>query len=121
MMSLTASMENYLKAICILKRNCETVRCVDIAHKMGVSLPSVSRAVKELSKMKHLTRESDGSISLTSSGERIAEEICERHTFFTEKLIDAGVDPATASKEACRIEHSVSEESFRKLRNAIKR
>ena len=46
MMSLTASMENYLKAICILKRNCETVRCVDIAHEMGVSLPSVSRAVE---------------------------------------------------------------------------
>ncbi len=120
-MLLTASMENYLKAVYLLKRSCETVRCVDIARRMGVSLPSVSRAVKELSKRKHLTRGPDGSISLTASGERIAEALCERHTFFTETLIEAGVDPQTASKEACRMEHGVSEASFRKLREAAKR
>ena len=96
------------------------VRCIHIAERMDVTLPSVSRAVKELEKMGHVSRDEDGSVALTSSGERIAAEIYERHCFFTQQLIAAGVDPETAAKEACRMEHGVSEESFQKLREAAK-
>ena len=94
------------------------VRCSDIAERMDVTLPSVSRAVKELEKMGHVSRDEDGSVALTPSGERIAAEIYERHCFFTRRLIAAGVDPETAAKEACHMEHGVSEESFQKLKEA---
>ena len=96
------------------------VRCIDIAERMDVTLPSVSRAVKELEKMGYLTRDEDGSVTLTPSGERIATEIYERHRFFTQRLIAAGVDPETAAKEACHMDHGVSEESFQKLREEQK-
>ena len=73
---------------------------------------------KELEKMGHVSRDEDGSVTLTPSGERIAAEIYERHRFFTQRLIAAGVDPETAAKEACHMEHGVSEESFQKLKEA---
>ena len=117
-MPLTSSLENYLKAVFTLRQARKRVRCIDIAERMNVTLPSVSRAVKELEKMGHLTRDEDGSVTLTPSGERIAAEIYERHRFFTRRLIAAGVDPETAAKEACHMEHGVSEESFQKLKEA---
>ena len=117
-MPLTPSMENYLKAVFTLRQAYERVRCSDIAERMDVTLPSVSRAVKELEKMGHVSRDEDGSVALTPSGERIAAEIYERHCFFTRRLIAAGVDPETAAKEACHMEHGVSEESFQKLKEA---
>ena len=119
-MVLTSSMENYLKAVFTLRQAHKRVRCIHIAERMDVTLPSVSRAVKELEKMGHVSRDEDGSVTLTPSGERIAAEIYERHRFFTQQLIAAGVYPETAAKEACRMEHGVSEESFQKLREAAK-
>lgn len=88
---------------------------------MDVTLPSVSRAVKELEKMGHVSRDEDGFVTLTPSGERIAAEIYERHRFFTQRLIAAGVDPETAAKEACHMEHGVSENSFEKLKQSMER
>ena len=117
-MPLTSSLENYLKAVFTLRQAYESVRCSDIAERMDVTLPSVSRAVKELEKMGHVSRDEDGSVTLTPSGERIAAEIYERHRFFTQRLIAAGVNPETAAKEACHMEHGVSEESFQKLKEA---
>lgn len=120
-MVLTSSMENYLKAVFTLRQAYERVRCSDIAERMDVTLPSVSRAVKELEKMGHVSRDEDGSVTLTPSGERIAAEIYERHRFFTQRLIAAGVDPETAAKEACHMEHGVSENSFEKLKQSMER
>ena len=111
-MVLTSSMENYLKAVFTLRQTHGRVRCIHIAERMDVTLPSVSRAVKELEKMGHVSRDEDGSVTLTPSGERIAAEIYERHRFFTQRLIAAGVDPETAAKEACHMEHGVSENSY---------
>lgn len=118
-MALTASMENYLKVICKLAQKHGTVHCMDIAREMSVTLPSVSRAVKELAKMQHIIRGIDGSVCLTASGEKITAEICERHLFFTEQLIAAGVDPKTAAHDACGIEHVISAESFQKLKKTL--
>ena len=78
-MVLTSSMENYLKAVFTLRQTHGRVRCIHIAERMDVTLPSVSRAVKELEKMGHVSRDEDGSVTLTPSGERIAAEIYERH------------------------------------------
>lgn len=120
-MPLTSSLENYLKAVFTLRQARKRVRCIDIAERMNVTLPSVSRAVKELEKMGHVSRDEDGSVTLTPSGERIAAEIYERHRFFTQRLIAAGVDPETAAKEACHMEHGVSENSFEKLKQSMER
>lgn len=117
-MPLTSSMEDYLKTIFILYRKQGYVRCVDVSEYMGVTMPSVSRAVKELIKADYLMKEANGTLSLTMAGEKIAGSVYERHCFFREKLLSAGVDFQTAEKEACRMEHGISEESFRKVKKA---
>lgn len=117
-MALSSSMEDYLEAILIIYNQHGNVRCVDIAVYLGVTKPSVSRAVKELSKSGHITKKADGTLSLTEQGLQLAEQIYEKHRFFTERLIAAGVEPELAEKEACRMEHSISVESFQKLKEA---
>ena len=118
-MALTPAMEDYLEAILMIKQQHGYVRCVDVAEQLGVKKPSVSRAVKELSKSGHLVKNADGTLSLTELGLQIAEQIYEKHLFFTKQLILAGVDPETAEQDACGIEHAVSSESFQKLKKAF--
>ena len=98
---------------------CHIHRCVDVAEHLGVKKPSVSRAVKELSKSGHLVKNADGTLSLTELGLQFAEQIYEKHRFFTEQLIAAGVDPKTAEQDACGIEHVISAESFQKLKKVF--
>ena len=86
---------------------------------VGVKKPSVSRAVKELTKSGHLVKNADGTLSLTELGLQLAEQVYEKHLFFTERLIAAGVDPQIAEQDACGIEHAVSAESFQKLKKAF--
>ena len=119
-MTLTSSMEDYLEAVLITQQQRGYARCVDIANHLSVTMPSVSRAVKELSKMGYLMKEADGTLFLTEQGRQIAERVYEKHCFFTERLIAAGVDPKTAEADACRMEHGVSERSFKKLKEAAK-
>lgn len=119
-MTLTSSMENYLKTVFILYRKQGYARCVDISEYMGVTMPSVSRAVKELIKAEYLIKEANGTLSLTMVGKKIAENVYERHCFFREKLLAAGVDLQTAERDACRMEHGISEESFRKVKKTQK-
>ena len=118
-MALTPAMEDYLEAILMIKQQHGYVRCVDVAQQLGVKKPSVSRAVKELIKSGHLVKNADGTLSLTELGLQIAEQIYEKHLFFTKQLILAGVDPETAEQDACGIEHAVSSESFQKLKKAF--
>ena len=93
-MKLHASGEDYLETILVLQKKRGMVRSVDVARHMEVSKPSVCHAV--------------------------AEQIYEKHRFFTDRLIEAGVDPVTAEKDACRMEHVISQESFERLRDAYK-
>ena len=116
---MTSSMEDYLEAVFMLQQKNGYARCVDVAEYLGVTKPSVSRAVKELSKNKYLLKKEDGTLSLTKQGLRLAEQIYEKHRFFTERLIAAGVDRKTAENDACNIEHVISAESFRKLKEAF--
>ena len=66
-----------------------------------------------------LTMDSDYFLHLTDVGREVAEQIYEKHRFFTDRLIEAGVDPETAERDACRIEHVISDESFRRLKAAV--
>lgn len=116
-MKLHASGEDYLEAVLILEKKTGPVRSVDIAEQLGVSKPSVSRAVSLLKEGGFLQTE-DNYLYLTDAGRDIAEKIYERHCFFKRKLIDAGVDEKTAEKEACLMEHSLSDDSFDKIKRA---
>ena len=87
-MALTSAMEDYLEAVLMMQKRHGYVRCVDVAEHLGVKKPSVSRAVKELSKSGHLVKNADGTLSLTELGLQFAEQIYEKHQFFTRQLIE---------------------------------
>ena len=115
-----ASGEDYLEAVLILQKKKGTVRSVDVARYLEVSKPSVCHAVATLRDGGFLTMDEDYSLHLTDVGREVAEQTYEKHRFFTDRLIEAGVDPDTADRDACRIEHVISDESFRCLKAAAK-
>ena len=115
-MKLHASGEDYLEAILVLQRQKGMVRSVDVARHLEVTKPSVCNAVATLRDGGFLTMDEDYSLHLTDVGREVAEQTYEKHRFFTDRLIEAGVDPDTAERDACRIEHVISEESFRRLK-----
>ena len=112
-MKLHASGEDYLEAILVLQRQKGMVRSVDVARHLEVTKPSVCNAVATLRDGGFLTMDEGYFLHLTDVGREVAEQIYEKHRFFTDRLIAAGVDPATAERDACRIEHVISDESFR--------
>lgn len=118
-MRLQESGEMYLETIYVLSKKSNFVRSLDIAEHMGFSKPSVSRAVGLLKQGGYITVEHDGSIFLTNEGCEVAERIYERHTILTKFLISLGVDENTASEDACKIEHDISNESFDAIKRSI--
>ena len=119
-MKLHSSGEDYLETILVLHKKLGAVRSVDVARYMGVSKPSVCVAVNTLKDGGFLTMDEDHFLHLTNEGRATAEKIYERHCFFTEQLIAAGVDPRIAEADACRIEHIISDESFHQLKEKYK-
>ena len=117
---LYASGEDYLEAVLVLQKEKGMVRSVDVARHLEVTKPSVCHAVATLRDGGFLTMGSDYFLHLTDVGRKVAEQIYEKHRFFTERLIEAGVDPETAERDACRIEHVISDESFRRLKAVAK-
>ena len=115
-MKLHASGEDYLEAVLVLQKQKGMVRSVDVARHLDVSKPSVCHAVATLKNGGFLTMDDGFFLHLTNIGREVAEQIYEKHRFFTERLIAAGVDPEIAEADACRIEHVISEESFRRLK-----
>ncbi len=116
-MHLQESGEMYLETIHVLNKKKATVRAIDISEYMGYSKPSVSRAVGLLKNGGFIEVDNDGFITLTEIGLSVAEKIYERHTLLAQFLIGLGVDPDTASEDACKMEHAISDVSF----EAIKR
>lgn len=120
MAELGKSLEDYLEAILILKMKNSEVHSADIANFMGFSRPSVSYAIKELRKNGFVQMSSDGSLNLTEKGRAMAEKIYERHEFFKEMLLEAGVQQEIAEKEGCSMEHVLCDDSFQKLKKCWK-
>ena len=118
-MKIHASGEDYLEAVLILQKKQGMVRSIDLARHMGFSKPSISHAVGVLKNGGFLTVDEDGFLHLTAIGREVAEKIYERHLFFTEQLVAAGVDLETAEQEACRMEHAISDTSFQKKKKKI--
>ncbi len=120
-MQLMESGEMYLETIHILLKNKGMVRSLDIAEYMGFSKPSVSRAVGILKKGDYIIVDRYGYITLTDLGKSVAKKIYERHTILTEVLISLGVSEKSASEDACKIEHVISDESFEAIKKHIRK
>ena len=119
MKQLHASGEDYLEAILVLKRKKGMVRSVDVARHLDVSKPSVCHAVSTLKEGGFLIMDENSFLFLTDVGREVAEQTYEKHCFFTRQLVAAGVDPQTAEREACRMEHTISQKSFELLKGAV--
>ncbi len=115
-MELHRAGEDYLKAILILQKKDGAVRSLDIAEKLGVTKPSVSRAMKLLRDGGFLTMDAEKRIRLTPVGREAAEAVYEKHRVLKRCLISMGVDPDTAETDACRMEHVICPETLEKMK-----
>ncbi|MEG0824754.1 MAG: metal-dependent transcriptional regulator [Oscillospiraceae bacterium] len=118
-MELRESGEDYLEAILSLHRESGIVRSVDVAQHLGVSKPSVSRAMGVLRGNGYLTMDDENLITLTEAGLAVATQIDERHRLLSQWLTQLGVSSDVAAADACRMEHDMSEETFSRLKAHI--
>ncbi|MBR5447001.1 MAG: metal-dependent transcriptional regulator [Clostridia bacterium] len=118
-MHLQESGQMYLETIYILTSKRQDVRSIDVCEYMGYSKPSVSRAVNLLKNGGFLNVDRDGYLSLTEEGREVAEKMYERHRMLTSFLISIGVDEETASEDACKIEHVISDKSFEAIKKHL--
>ncbi len=120
-MNLQESGEMYLETILILSQKKNDVRSIDICEEMGFSKPSISRAIHLLEDGGYLEIDNSGYITLTDIGREIAEKIYERHKVLTALFTAIGVDEETASEDACRIEHVISDKTFQAIKKHMKK
>ena len=115
------SREDYLETILILnKKSPGEVRPVDVANHLGITKPSVTRAMTELEKDGHITRNEKGRLLLTESGRKIAENVYEKHQVITKLFAKcANVPEETAESDACKVEHVISEETFQGIKSYL--
>ncbi|MCQ2425287.1 MAG: metal-dependent transcriptional regulator [Lachnospiraceae bacterium] len=115
-MQLLESGEMYLETILILSEEGTPVRSIDISDRMGFSKPSVSRAMSRLKNDGYIETDRENRITLTEAGRSVAEKIYSRHRILTSFLVSLGVSEETASADACKIEHDISDETFEAIR-----
>ncbi|MDO4460355.1 MAG: metal-dependent transcriptional regulator [Clostridia bacterium] len=118
-MNIHESAEDYLETILILKERNGYVRSIDIVKELEVSKPSVSVAMKKLRENGYIEMNVDGFISLLPSGLEIARKVYGRHKILAEFFVNIGVSEETASHDACKIEHDISEETFNAIRKIV--
>ncbi|MDO5564507.1 MAG: metal-dependent transcriptional regulator [Eubacteriales bacterium] len=117
---LNESGEMYLETILILSKEKEKVRSLDIANYMNFSKASISRAMSLLKNNNYIIIAKDGSIILTKKGKNIASKIYERHIVLSTLLCQIGIDKKTATADACKIEHVISNKSFNAIKKMIR-
>ena len=116
MPSISASVQDYLEAISALSGEERMVRSIDIANRLCISRASVSRAVGVLKELQLVQQERYGGLSLTEKGQSEAGRVIERHTLLKSFLVETLlVSPETADQDACKMEHTISDETFVKL------
>ena len=118
-MELHRAGEDYLKAILILQKQNHAVRSLDVAEMLSVTKPSVSRAMKTLREGGFLTMNADKLLCLTDKGLAAAEQIYEKHFILKKCLVSMGVDPDIAEKDACGMEHVISDETLVKMKRFV--
>ena len=105
----------------MLQKRLGEVRSIDIVHELNFSKPTVSVAMKHFRENGYIVVDGAGYITLTEKGLEIANRIYERHVVLAEVLMGLGVSEKTAYEDACRMEHDISEESFEKIKEHVKR
>ena len=120
-MVIHESAEDYLESILILQEQCGQVRSIDIVNKLGFSKPSVSIAMKKLRENGCVEVDGDGCIRLLPAGAEIAERIYERHQTLADFFAYLGVSREVASADACKVEHDLSEETFSRIKEHVRR
>lgn len=119
-MKLTNSQEEYLKTVYIISKSKKEIRVTDIAQKLGITKPSVNRALKNLKEKNYITYEAYGEIKMTEQGEKIAQEILKKEDLIKIFLIDVlGIKKENAETDATMMKHSLSEETEEKLEKYI--
>jgi len=113
------SAENYLETILVLSFKGEKVRSIDIVNELEYSKPSVSIAMKNLRTKGYIEMDTDGYITLTDAGRKIADTMYERHVAISDWLVFLGVDKKTAVHDACKMEHAMSQKSFLAIKKHI--
>ena len=120
-MSIHESGENYLEQIFVLAKQKEKVRAVDICTALGFSRPTVSVMLRELREEGFVTIAENGGLALTEKGEAVAKRMYERHCIIAAVLMRLGVSREVALEDACKIEHDLSDETFRKIREYVEK
>ncbi len=121
-MKVLESGENYLETILVLnKQNNNETRAIDVCNALGFSKPTVSVMLKHLRENGYVSVNEKGFLRLTEKGLEIANKVYERHNLIAELLISIGVSRETALKDACKIEHDISDETFEKLKTFLEK
>ncbi len=120
-MKIKESAENYLETILMLKTKNGNVRSIDVATQLGFSKPSVSVAMKSLREDGYILVDEHGGLSLTDKGMSVANKMYERHEIIAKALITLGVSEDIAYEDSCKIEHYISDESFIKIKEHLKK
>lgn len=115
-MKIQESAENYLETILILQQRNGIARSVDVANELNFSRASVSRAMSLLKNSGYIEVGNINQIILTEKGKEIAEKVYEKHCTLKEFLIHIGVSEEVASEDACKMEHVISDETFKCLK-----
>jgi len=115
-MALQESGEMYLETIYVLSLKSDSVRAIDVGAELGYTKPSVSRGLGLLRDEGLIKKDENGYIKLTEAGNILAKRIYERHTVLSRLFMNLGVDEKTATEDACRIEHYISDTTFEALK-----
>ena len=110
------SQEDYLEKILQISQVKENVHAIDIVREMSFSKPSVSIAMNKLKEQGYIEINEKGDITLTSSGLSIAEKTLEKHMILTNMLMYLGVDEKTATEDACKMEHDISDDTWKAIK-----
>lgn len=119
-MEMHESSEDYLEKILMLKNANGTVRSIDIANDLGYTKASISIAMKKLRENGYINMDDENLITLTDEGLRVASRIYDRHKTLTDLLLRLGVSRGAAEKDACKIEHDISDETFDRIKDFLK-
>ena len=116
-MKIQESAQDYLESILILSKKSDCVRAIDICTYFGYARASVSVSMKHLRENGYIEIDDHNQIKLTKKGKEIAENTYERHEFLAKLFLKIGVSEDTAERDACRVEHYVSNETFHAIKN----
>ena len=120
-MNLYESSEDYLETILILTNKQGKVRSIDVVEYLNFSKPSVSIAMKKLRENGYINFDKKGYITLSEEGLKVASKTYEKHLLLTDLFVSLGVSKEIAEKDACRVEHTLSEETFEAIKKSFKK